>query len=127
MAADEMEVSGAGTVITAETDASEEEDDYALKLDNENLLTLNDGLALLHQVFRAGIKHPAGELHPLRDGLFIQRDGHLCALWQPLTLYDTGKSSGAWKQASSSLVRTAISSPASTFPTGKCSAPISRP
>ena len=45
--ADEMEVSGAGTVITAETDASEEEDDYALKLDNENLLTLNDGLALV--------------------------------------------------------------------------------
>lgn len=35
--------------------------------------------------------------------------------------------SGAWKQASSSLVRTAISSPASTFPAGKCSAPISRP
>lgn len=47
VAADEMEVSGAGTVITAETDASEEEDDYALKLDNENLLTLNDGLALV--------------------------------------------------------------------------------
>lgn len=47
VAADEMEVSGAGTVITAETDASEEEDDYAIKLDNENLLTLNDGLALV--------------------------------------------------------------------------------
>ena len=47
VAADEMEVSGAGTIITAETDASEEEDDYAIKLDNENLLTLNDGLALV--------------------------------------------------------------------------------
>lgn len=45
--ADEMEVSGAGTVITAETDASEEEEYYALELDNENLLTLNDGLALV--------------------------------------------------------------------------------
>ena len=47
VAADEMEVSGAGTVITAETDASEEEDDYALKLDNENSLTMNDGLVLV--------------------------------------------------------------------------------
>lgn len=47
VAADEMEVSGAGTVITAETDASEEEDDYALKLDNENSLTMNDGLDLV--------------------------------------------------------------------------------
>lgn len=45
--ANELETSGAGTVITAETDASEEEDDYAIKLDNENLLTLNDGLALV--------------------------------------------------------------------------------
>ena len=45
--ADEMEVSGAGTVITAETDASEEEEYYALELDNENPLTLNDGLALV--------------------------------------------------------------------------------
>lgn len=45
--ADELKASGAGTVITAETDASEEEDDYAIKLDNENLLTLNDGLALV--------------------------------------------------------------------------------
>ena len=32
VAADEMEVSGAGTVITAETDASEEQDYYALEL-----------------------------------------------------------------------------------------------
>ena len=47
VAADEMEVSGAGTVITAETDASEEEEYYALELDNENPLTLNDGLALV--------------------------------------------------------------------------------
>ena len=45
--ADELTASGAGTGITAETNASEEEDDYALKLDNENLLTLNDGLALV--------------------------------------------------------------------------------
>ena len=45
--ADELVASGAGTVITAETDASEEEDDYALKLDNENSLTLNDGLVLV--------------------------------------------------------------------------------
>lgn len=47
VAADEMEVSGAGTVITAETDASEEQDYYALKLDNENSLTMNDGLVLV--------------------------------------------------------------------------------
>ena len=45
--ADELKASGAGTVITAETDASEEEDDYALKLDNENSLTMNDGLVLV--------------------------------------------------------------------------------
>lgn len=45
--ADELKASGAGTVITAETDASEEEEYYALELDNENLLTLNDGLALV--------------------------------------------------------------------------------
>lgn len=44
--ADELKASGAGTVITAETD-SEDQDDYALKLDDENLLTLNDGLALV--------------------------------------------------------------------------------
>ena len=44
--ADELKASGAGTVITAETDLPDEED-YALKLDNENPLTLNDGLALV--------------------------------------------------------------------------------
>lgn len=44
--ADELKASGAGTVITAETD-SEDQDDYALKLDDETLLTLNDGLALV--------------------------------------------------------------------------------
>lgn len=44
---DELKASGAGTVITAETDASEEEEYYALELDNENPLTLNDGLALV--------------------------------------------------------------------------------
>lgn len=46
VAADEMEVSGAGTVITAETDSTDE-DDYALALDDETSLTLNDGLALV--------------------------------------------------------------------------------
>ena len=45
--ADELKASGAGTVITAETDASEEQEYYALELDNENSLTLNDGLALV--------------------------------------------------------------------------------
>lgn len=44
--ADELKASGAGTVITAETD-SEDQDDYALKLDNENSLTMNDGLVLV--------------------------------------------------------------------------------
>ena len=44
VAADEMEVSGAGTVITAETDASEEQEYYALELDE---LTLRDGLDLV--------------------------------------------------------------------------------
>ena len=43
---DELKASGAGTVITAETDSSDE-GDYALELDNENPLTLNDGLALV--------------------------------------------------------------------------------
>ena len=42
--ADELVASGAGTVITAETDASEEQDYYALELDE---LTLKDGLALV--------------------------------------------------------------------------------
>lgn len=42
--ADELVASGAGTVITAETDASEEQEYYALELDE---LTLKDGLALV--------------------------------------------------------------------------------
>ena len=42
--ADELVTSGAGTVITAETDASEEQDYYALELDE---LTLRDGLDLV--------------------------------------------------------------------------------
>lgn len=42
--ADELETSGAGTVITAETDASEEQEYYALELDE---LTLRDGLDLV--------------------------------------------------------------------------------
>ena len=44
VAADEMEVSGAGTVITAETDASEEQDYYALKLGR---LIMSHGLDLV--------------------------------------------------------------------------------
>lgn len=46
IAADELKASGAGTVITAETD-SPDEDDYALELDDETSLTLHDGLALV--------------------------------------------------------------------------------
>ena len=42
--ANELETSGAGTVITAETDASEEQEYYALELDE---LTLRDGLVLV--------------------------------------------------------------------------------
>lgn len=42
--ADELVASGAGTVITAKTDASEEQDYYALELDE---LTLRDGLDLV--------------------------------------------------------------------------------
>ena len=42
--ADELKASGAGTVITAKTDASEEEEYYALELDG---LTLKDGLTLV--------------------------------------------------------------------------------
>lgn len=45
--ADEMKVSGVNTIVMAETGASEEQDDYALKLDNENSLTMNDGLVLV--------------------------------------------------------------------------------
>lgn len=44
VAADEMEVSGAGTVITAETDASEEQDYYALEL---GCLIMSHGLDLV--------------------------------------------------------------------------------
>ena len=44
VAADEMEVSGAGTVITAETDASEEQDYYALELGR---LIMSHGLDLV--------------------------------------------------------------------------------
>lgn len=42
--ADELKASGAGTVITAETDASEEQEYYALELDEP---TLRDGLVLV--------------------------------------------------------------------------------
>ena len=44
VAADEMEVSGAGTVITAETGASEEQDYYALELGR---LIMSHGLDLV--------------------------------------------------------------------------------
>lgn len=44
VAADEMEVSGAGTVITAETDASEEQEYYALELGR---LIMSHGLVLV--------------------------------------------------------------------------------
>ena len=47
IAADELKASGANTVITAETDASEEQDYYAIELNNENSLTMNDGLVLV--------------------------------------------------------------------------------
>lgn len=44
--ADELKASGAGTVITAKTD-SQNEEDYAIELNNENSLTMNDGLVLV--------------------------------------------------------------------------------
>ena len=44
--ADELKASGAGTVIMAETDSTDE-GDYAIELNNENSLTMNDGLALV--------------------------------------------------------------------------------
>ena len=47
IAADTMEVSGADTIVMAETDSTDEEEYYALELDNETSLTLNDGLALV--------------------------------------------------------------------------------
>ena len=46
IAADTMEVSGADTIILAESDSTDE-DDYALALDDETSLTLHDGLALV--------------------------------------------------------------------------------
>ena len=46
IAADTMEVSGADTIVLAETDSTDE-DDYALALDDETSLTLHDGLALV--------------------------------------------------------------------------------
>ena len=46
IAADTMEVSGADTIVMAETD-SQNEGDYALALDDETSLTLRDGLALV--------------------------------------------------------------------------------
>lgn len=44
---DELKASGAGTVILAETDASKEQKSYAIELNNENSLTMNDGLVLV--------------------------------------------------------------------------------
>ena len=46
IAADTMEVSGADTIVLAESDSTDE-DDYALALDDETSLTLHDGLALV--------------------------------------------------------------------------------
>ncbi len=47
IAADTMEVSGADTIVLAESDSTDEEEYYALALDNETSLTLRDGLALV--------------------------------------------------------------------------------
>lgn len=47
IAADTMEVSGADTIVMAETDSTDEEEYYALALDDETSLTLRDGLALV--------------------------------------------------------------------------------
>ena len=47
IAADTMEVSGADTIILAESDSTDEEEYYALALDDETSLTLRDGLALV--------------------------------------------------------------------------------
>ena len=47
IAADTMEVSGADTIVLAESDSTDEEEYYALALDDETSLTLNDGLALV--------------------------------------------------------------------------------
>ena len=47
IAADTMEVSGADTIVLAETDSTDEEEYYALALDDETSLTLHDGLALV--------------------------------------------------------------------------------
>ncbi len=44
--ADEMKVSGVNTIIMAETDSTDE-GDYAIELDDETSLTMNDGLALV--------------------------------------------------------------------------------
>lgn len=44
---DELKASGAGTVIMAETDAPKEQASYAIELNNENSLTMNDGLVLV--------------------------------------------------------------------------------
>ena len=44
---DELKASGAGTVVMAETDASKEQKSYAIELNNENSLTMNDGLVLV--------------------------------------------------------------------------------
>lgn len=47
IAADTMEVSDADTIVLAESDSTDEEEYYALALDDETSLTLNDGLALV--------------------------------------------------------------------------------
>lgn len=47
IAADELEAFGTDTIVVAETDSSDEEEFYALALDDETSLTLHDGLALV--------------------------------------------------------------------------------
>ena len=44
---DEMKASDVNTIVMAETDAPEEQKSYAIELNNENSLTMNDGLALV--------------------------------------------------------------------------------
>ena len=72
--ADELKASGAGTVITAETD-SQNEEDYAIELNNENSLTMNDGLVLVE-----------GEVNKSRKAKIAQPEQ------APRTLRSTGSS-----------------------------------
>lgn len=81
--ADELKASGAGTVITAETDASEEQEYYALELDE---LTLRDGLDLVE-----------GKMNESKKAKIAQPEQ------APRTLRSTGSSirgrTGEWRNA----------------------------